>query len=119
MKGIAVKVYAALHPAGEDCIEAVRRAGRDAVGDPWLFSEGDMLRISFEGLYFPEEAVLEALDRFLPAEAEGRLDILDIEVWELRRHTRQDGRFVRLVRDLNQVLEYAGNKSVQARPTKL
>ncbi len=112
MDHVLIKIYTALHPAGEGCIEAVQRAGADALnnGEPWLFREGNSLRISFEGLYFPEDAVLEALERTLPPAAEGKMDVIDLEAWELRRYQRREGRFERFARGLNEVLEYAERK---------
>ena len=108
MERILVKVYAGLHPADAACAEAVRRAGAAAHQDSdetWLFLEGDLLRISFEGLYFPEEDVLAALEACLPAQAQGKLDVLDIEGWELRRYARDGGSFRLSRRGLNQVLD--------------
>ena len=110
MKGILVKVYAGLHPADAACADSVRRAGTVVLhgnGDPWLFHERDLLRISFEGVCFPEDEVIAALDACLPAHAGGKLDVLDMEGWELRRYVREDGAFRLLRRGLNHVLEYS------------
>lgn len=104
-----IKIYAGLHPAGAAAASALR-AGSGAVGgEPWLFQEGDLLRIAFEGLYFPEDELLETLERALPREARGRVDVLDLDAWELRRYERKNGRFTLLRRPLNHVLEYAGH----------
>ena len=112
---ILVKVYAGLHPADAACADSVRRAGTAALhgnGDAWLFHERDLLRISFEGLYFPEDEVIAALDAYLPAQAQGKLDVLDLEDWELRRYAREDGSFRMVRRDLNQVLEYSSERAM-------
>jgi len=111
MERILVKVYAGLHPADAACAEAVRQVGGAALhdsGEVWLFHEGDVLRISFEGLYFPEDEVLAALEACLPAHAQGKMDVLDMEGWELRRYAREGGSFRLSRRGLNHVLEYAG-----------
>ena len=111
MEHILVKVYAGLHPVDAACADAVRRVGAAALhgsGEAWLFHERDLLRISFEGLYFPEDEVLAAFDATLPAHARGRMDVLDLEGWELRRYAREDGAFRLSRRDLNRVLDYAG-----------
>jgi hypothetical protein len=108
MERIIVKVYAGLHPADAACADAVRRAGASAVhdsGEAWLFHERDLLRISFEGLYFPEDEVLAALEACLPARAQGKMDVLDLHGWELRRYAREDGSFRLFRRDLNHVLD--------------
>ena len=109
---ILVKVYGAFYPAGEACAGAVREAGRGAMGhdEPWLFDEDGMIRISFEGLYFPLDEVLAALKSALPANAEGKLDYLDLEAWTLTRHVASPGRdFAVSTRSLNHVLDYAGH----------
>ena len=110
MKGILVKVYAGLHPTDAACVDAVRRAGAEALhdsGEDWLVHDRDLLRISFEGLYFPEDEVIAALDACLPMQAQGKLDVIDMEGWELRRYMREDGAFRLLRRDLDQILEYS------------
>ena len=110
MERVLVKVYAGLHPADAACAEAVRQSGGAALhdsGEAWLFHEGDLLRISFEGLYFPEEEVLATLEACLSAQAQGKLDVLDLEGWELRRYVRDGGSFRLSRRGLNQVLEYS------------
>ena len=112
MERILIKVYAGLHPVDAACADSVRLAGISAVhdsGDPWLFHERDLLHISFEGLYFPEDEVLEALDACLPAHAQGKMDVIDLENWELRRYAREDGAFRLSRQGLDQVLEYSGH----------
>ena len=111
MEHVVIKVYAGLHPADAACADSVRQAGAAAIhdgDDPWLFHERDLLRISFEGLHFPENEVLAALATCLPAHARGKMDVLDLEAWELRRYAREDGTFHLSRRDLNAVLDYAG-----------
>jgi hypothetical protein len=110
MRNMACKVYAALSPADGRCRDAVRVAAADAMGcdEPWLFLEGDLLRISFEGQYFPVDEVLRAFVTALPEMAQGRLDYLDLDAWTLTRHEFSAGRFTSASRSLNQVLEYSG-----------
>jgi hypothetical protein len=111
MSLILCKVYAALHPATPSCREAVAEAAAGTMEphEPWLFLEKDVLRIAFEGLYFPLDEVLLALEKALPREAEGKLDYLDLEDWTLVRCAFAAGRFTRSrPRDLNQVLDHSG-----------
>jgi len=111
MKRVLVKVYADLHPAEAACADFVRQAASAAIhdnGEAWLFHERNLLRISFEGLYFPENEVIAALAACLPAHAQGKMDVLDLEGWELRRYAREDGTFRLSSRGLNEVLDYAG-----------
>ena len=111
MKRVLVKVYASLHPVDAVCADFARQAASAAIhdnGEAWLFHEHDLLRISFEGLYFPEDEVLAALEACLPAHAQGKMDVLDLEGWELRRYARENGSFRLSRRGLNEVLDYAG-----------
>lgn len=114
MKGVLVKVYAAFHPAGQGCPARVERAAANALGnDDWLFMEGDMLRISFEGVFFPLDDVLSALEACLEPHSAGKLDYLDLEAWSLTRCLfqpgAQGGTFERSVRSLNHILDYSGH----------
>ncbi|MBO6002394.1 MAG: hypothetical protein J6P53_02735, partial [Mailhella sp.] len=47
----------------------------------------DMLVISFEGDAFPDEEVIDALKPFMREETRGKLDVMDLEAWTLRRWT--------------------------------
>lgn len=117
MKQVIAKTYAAFFPAHEACRLAVREAGTAALGTaPWLFLEGDILRIAWEGVYFPLDEVLQALNNCLPPDAEGKLDYLDLEAWTLTRHAllqnREAGlrnRFTITTRSLNHILAYSGH----------
>ncbi len=108
--GPIAKIYAAFSPAPASCRDAVETAGRGAMGHdaPWLFLEGDLLRISWEGIWFPVDEVLAALSARLPRDAGGRLDHLDLEAWTLTRCRFEDGVFTRATRDLNSVMDYSG-----------
>ena len=112
MERVLIKVYAAFHPVERACVEAVRQAGAGAVSDEaeaWLAHENSMLRISFAGLYFPEEEVLDALKKGLSPQAEGKIDVLDIEAWELRRVSFAQGAVTEMRRGLNNILEYSSH----------
>ena len=76
---------------------------------PWVFLEGNMLRISWEGLYFPLEEVLCALSATLAQNAEGKLDYLDLEAWTLTRCIPGADGFHTTTRSLNHVLDYSGH----------
>ena len=110
MSRMRIKVYAAFSPANAHVRRAVEKAGREAMGheSPWLFLEGDLLRLSWEGVYFPLEEVVAALAATLANDAQGRLDYLDLEAWTLTRYLPLSGSFQVSMRGLNQILEYAG-----------
>ena len=63
MTPVQIKIYGAFSPVGPEVFPLVADAGSNAVGqdEPWLLREGDLLRISLEGVWFPWEDVLEAL----------------------------------------------------------
>ena len=106
-----VKVYAAFLHADARVLAAVEKAGREAMGheDAWLFLEDDLLRISWEGVYFPLEEVLQALAATLAQNAGGKLDYLDLEDWTLTRCIPHNGVFQCSKRSLNHVLDYSGH----------
>lgn len=107
---VLYKVYGAFFPVAEEVYQALATAGREAISatdDPWLFFEKDMVRFSFEGIHFPAEEIREALIQSLPASASGKLDVLDLDEWNLHRHQWKDGQMTTTVRNLNDVLEPA------------
>lgn len=106
-----IKVYAAFFPAGLPCRQAVEKAATEALGsqEDWLFLEGDILRISWEGIYFSLDEVLDALRRNLPEKAQGKLDYIDLEDWTLARYIFDMGAFSVSTRSLNHILEYSGH----------
>jgi hypothetical protein len=116
MKQVIAKVYAGFSPAHGACRLAVEDVGTAALDTdmPWLFLEDDILRIAWEGIYFPLDEALQALYACLPPEAEGKLDYLDLEAWTLTRHVLLPGakaadRFSIATRSLNHVLAYSGH----------
>ncbi len=85
MRPVIIKAYGAIDPATTETLADVQ-----AVLDSWFINdavalERDMLKISFEGDVFPDEDVVSALRPYLTARSKGRLDILDLEEWTLRR----------------------------------
>ncbi|MBD5539031.1 MAG: hypothetical protein HDQ94_03410 [Desulfovibrio sp.] len=109
---VLVKVYGNLFPAGEADREALARAcaGRAPAGDgEAVFLEGDLVRISFEGLYFPVEDVLEAIAARLTPAQQGKLDVLDLEAWRMTRHLFAGGRITSRAAPLNNVLDFSGH----------
>ena len=106
------KAYGNLHPANERILRAL-----EAVFDTWGLavdlelagSDGALLRLSFEGVFFPEDDVVNAIRPFLTPQSTGKLDIINVEDWTLTRYMFDAGQLHRGQRDLNQVLEYSGH----------
>lgn len=106
-----IKVYGAFTPVPASVADALAPLGAQAIAEddaPWVWAEGDTLRISFEGMYFPVEDVVEALEAHLPSACKGKLDVLLLDDWELHRYVWQGGAFVLGKRSLNHVLSYSG-----------
>jgi hypothetical protein len=108
---VVLKVYGHVRPVSEDFYAALDKICAGAIADGRdelaLQREGEMARISFEGLYFPVEDLLKILALHLGPEHKGRLDVLDIESWRLTRHVF-DGGLRTHSASLNNVLDYAG-----------
>lgn len=108
---VLLKVYGNLHPADAGLRAAVAAAceARMPAGEEAVSLEGDLLRIAFEGLYFPVEETLAAVQARLRPEQTGKLDVLDLEAWRLERHVFTDGRITSGAAPLNNVLEFSGH----------
>ena len=117
---VLLKVYAAFFPVSSDLVEKVREAASQALameGDPGphVFFEDTMLRISFEGIYFPWEDVVPLLQEAVAAGAKGKMDVLDMEAWTMTRFEACDcdrTHATPYLREgtvsLNHVLDYSG-----------
>ena len=67
---------------------------------------GDLLRIDFEGVFFPLDDVLEAVRPFLTPESAGKIDLIDMEQWTLTRTTFAGTAMTTKTVGLNHVLDY-------------
>lgn len=70
---------------------------------------GTLLLISFEGLYFPVDEVICLLERSADVACQGKLDILDLENWQMTRYLLEAGKFTLSHALLNNVLAYSGH----------
>lgn len=108
-----LKVYGHVYPVGDALYAALASASAAALPDeddiPVLEREGNMARFSFEGVFFPVDAVLAALEQHLGPELKGKLDVLDLEGWRLCRYTFTAGRIEQRSAPLNSVLDYSGH----------
>jgi len=110
---VLLKVYGHIWPADALLQMALAAACATALPEdaeePILSREGDLLRISFEGIYFPVDDCLEVLAHHLQPAHQGKLDVLDLEDWRLTRHVFSQGRIVQSSAPLNNVLDYSGH----------
>lgn len=101
---ILIKVYGNLYPADSNVFKAVQAVCGEAAE-----LDGDLLRLSFEGVWFPLEDMLTAIRPHLSASCRGKVDYLDLEAWTLTRHTII-GKEITVTRaPLNNVLAYSGH----------
>lgn len=107
------KVYGHVYPCDAGLYRALEQAVAGAMGqeedEPVLVREGDMARISFEGVYFPEEDVVQALREGLTPAMRGKLDCLDLENWRLTRYRLEEGEVRPSSAPLNNVLTFSGH----------
>lgn len=69
----------------------------------------DLLRISFEGIFFPLKEVLDCIKPSLENNTRGKLDVLDLEAWTLQRHIFANGKITCRSAPLNNILDYSGH----------
>lgn len=107
------KVYGHVYPCGDTLYGALIQAVSGVMGqeedEPVLVREGDMARISFEGVYFPVEDVVQALREELTPAVQGKLDYLDLENWRLTRYRLEAGEVRQSSAPLNNVLAFSGH----------
>ena len=73
------KTYGHLFPADQHIADAVGAVLSDWNIPECTELEGDIFRISFEGVFFPLDDVLDALRPLLCAESSGKIDLIDME----------------------------------------
>lgn len=109
---VLIKAYGNLWPADADLAAALRQTAADCLPKPKapvIGMQGDLLTISFEGIYFPAPDFLNVIERLRPQTLRGKLDVLDIENWRLERHIFADGKTETRCAPLNDVLAYSGH----------
>lgn len=107
MRKEPIHAFGHLTNATPDIVQQVQ----DLLGSWGLLAEleldGTLLRLDYEGVYFPHEDLVEALSPFHAA-AEGRFDIIDREAWTLTRYVIARTSHTLHVVPLNHVLSYSG-----------
>lgn len=107
---VLLKVYGNLWPAPQGAIDKLRPVLAMSMPDPALADwEDNLLRIFFEGIYFPLEECLAVIENLLTQDIRGKLDYLDLENWRLTRHIFQNGKISTSSAPLNNVLDYSGH----------
>lgn len=107
---VLVKVYGGFKPAAPDLAQALESEINKAIPseNAHVSLAGDLCALSFEGIYFPLDEILEAIERHATSMTGGRLDVLDLENWRLYRHEIADGKMEVHQNNLDNVLDYSG-----------
>ncbi len=87
MRPVIMKVYGNLYPVDKTCFEEVEQVLTAWNIEDSVFYEKDMVRISYEGEYFPCDEVSEILKSYHAETTEGKLDCMDLEEWTLARYS--------------------------------
>lgn len=108
---ILIKVYANATPVSDRLERNLREAAERAMPAENLTIEREdaLLRLAFEGVWFPEEEIVGIIERALASGGSGKLDALDLESWTLRRYVFAAGKTEFKTAPLNDVLAYSGH----------
>lgn len=113
MQPVLLKVYGNIYPVYSTFYQHMREICEQAISSVQDGSiielDNDLLRISFEGIYFPKEDVLAVINENLAADLQGKLDYLDLESWTLERYIFKNKKIDYRKTSLNDVLNYSGH----------
>ncbi len=104
---VIIKVYGHIWPCNKSDFESLKPIMPFSEQDI-LFFENDMLRISYEGMYFPLDDVIDVIANLLHPKSQGKLDYIDLEEWTLNRHEIKGKHINSKTISLNQALDYSG-----------
>lgn len=102
---VILKIYGNLSPCAAGL--AARLAELASAAIPPVASielSGALLTIAFEGIYYPVEETLAAIAAAIGPEQRGRLDVFDLEAWQLGRHHIEAGQIRATSAPLNTLL---------------
>lgn len=107
---ILLKVYGGLRPVSAALHAAISEIAFAAMpSEASILLDGEWLEISFEGIYFPVDELIMAIETAEITNLNGKIDVLDIENWQLRRFLIVDSRIEMRATSLNNVLAYSGH----------
>lgn len=106
---IPLKIYGDLRPV--ELSPALEKIAGQALPPPDrapIVQDGDIILISFEGIYFPLDEILDAIkSSALPVN--GKIDALDLDAWILTRYLFENGEIEKRKSPLNNVLAWSGH----------
>ncbi len=103
------KVYGYVYPAVDVLYKELEAVLYEFNIGECLELDGDILQISFEGMFFPVEEVIEILCLYAVENYSGKLDMLDLENWTLYRTIFKGNNRSSSKVSLNHVLDYSGH----------
>ncbi len=109
MRHILVKVYGSVHPLAPEDRDSLLKRLEILLDDEAVDFDGDMVRMSYEGMYFPIDEVLEIVQEYLHAGSQGRIDYIDMDGWRLHRHMIEGTTITEKSNNLNNILDFAGH----------
>lgn len=114
-RNILIKVYANIYPANQELYNTLTSELSGVYNEHDLDIEvveieNDLVRISFEGIYFPIEEVIDIIKHFLTISTQGKVDYIDIEAWRLTRYIIKGTCITARSNSLNAIMDYAQNK---------
>jgi len=112
---ILIKVYANIYPAGQELYNALinELSGlyiEDELEGNIVDLKNDLILISFEGIHFPIEEIIETIEAFLSPTSQGKVDYIDLENWRLTRYIIKGKHISHRSNSLNAIMEYSQNK---------
>ena len=107
---VLLKVYGGLSPCSTGDLTRLEPICGQALPleEPPLTLRGTLLLLSFEGIFFPLDELLQELANLLRPQMRGKIDYLDLENWRLSRYLVHDGVLSSNSVPLNNVLDYSG-----------
>lgn len=116
---VVLKVYASFAPVRPWVVDRLTAIAREAMGRedeevPIVSVLGDMVRLSFEGLYFPWDEATVVFEKAVAEGARGKMDVLDMENWTMTRFESAEERgtggfhLKRGKVPLNHVMDFSG-----------
>ncbi len=108
---ILIKVYGHVWPVKNNLapiLEPCFIFGQNLSKSEMLVFENDMLRLSFEGIYFDIDELISLLKPSLTEQCQGKVDYIDLEAWSLTRYIIQGTKIITSMVSLNAVMDYSG-----------
>lgn len=106
---VLLKIYGALAPISLKLFQSLAEISAQAMpAQEALTLKNEMLVLSFEGIWFPMDELLEILKQNAGEHFQGKMDFLDLEKWQMTRYQFKEGKISKSTVPLNNVLDYSG-----------